>query len=197
MEFNRNEEHQLVESIRLLTQAVESGERRMRRMDAWITRFTLVLLTVFGLVGYVAFNLLSTSVAVAEPEGVLQRLEHGVAEFTDEEVAKIRAWEEREKRKFHHMMEQMRANMNKVGKIDPLHSVAIILKDMKEMLEAVPRMADRMDTMNVAILQMNEKMSAMPAMAVDMHHMNGKMGIMSHGVDSTMGRMGRMMPWMP
>lgn len=197
MASNRNVENQLVESIRLLTQTVESGERRMRRMETRITRITLVLLTVFGLAGYFTFALVSTSVAVAEPQGVLQRLEHGVAELTHEEAAKIKAREEREKQKFHHMMEQMRANMNKVGKIEPLHSVAIILKDMKEMLEAVPRMADRMDTMNVAILQMNEKMSAMPTMAVDMHHMNGKMGIMSHGVDSTMGRMGRMMPWMP
>jgi len=39
--------------------------------------------------------------------------------------------------------------------------------------------------------------SAVPVMATEMQTMNMKMGVMAHGVDTTMGRMGRMMPWMP
>jgi hypothetical protein len=45
--------------------------------------------------------------------------------------------------------------------------------------------------------EMNAKMSAVPVMAREMQRMNGLMGVMAHGVDSTMGRMGNWMPWGP
>jgi len=38
-------------------------------------------------------------------------------------------------------------------------------------------------------------MNALPVMAAEMQGMNAKMGIMAAGMDSTMGRAGRMMPW--
>jgi len=45
-------------------------------------------------------------------------------------------------------------------------------------LQAMPAMGQDMSSMNVAMQQMN-----------------GKMGIMAYGVDSTIGRMGRNMPF--
>ena len=94
--------------------------------------------------------------------------------------------------------------MNDSPAFEPARAVAVILHDMKEMLEAVPRMAEdtrRMSTdmhqMMTDMHQMNQKISAVPVMAAEMQSMNVKIGIMAHGVDSTMGRAGRMMPWMP
>ncbi len=42
---------------------------------------------------------------------------------------------------------------------------------------------------------MNGALLSVPAMATEMNVMNRQMSIMSHGVGSTMGRMGNMMPW--
>ena len=42
---------------------------------------------------------------------------------------------------------------------------------------------------------LNNALSSVPIMAEEMRQMNVKMGVMTYGVDSTMGRMGRMVPW--
>jgi hypothetical protein len=43
--------------------------------------------------------------------------------------------------------------------------------------------------------RMNGMLVAIPAMANEMNAMNRQMSVMTHGVGSTMGRMGNMMPW--
>jgi hypothetical protein len=50
----------------------------------------------------------------------------------------------------------------------------------------------RIDNMERLVVNMA---SDMHEMNINMHEMNIKMGIMSYDVDSTMGRMGRWMPW--
>ena len=52
-----------------------------------------------------------------------------------------------------------------------------------------------MKGLNEELAQLNRLMVAIPAMANEMHVMNGQIGIMSHGVGSTMGRMGNIIPW--
>jgi hypothetical protein len=42
---------------------------------------------------------------------------------------------------------------------------------------------------------MNAKMDALPILATDVQGMHAQMGVMATGMDSTMGRAGRMMPW--
>jgi len=75
--------------------------------------------------------------------------------------------------------------------------VALMLYKMSNSMESVPQMYDQMKVMN-------SLMTSMPAMATEMQRMNANMsvitanmGIMTHNMDSTMGRMGRSMPWMP
>ncbi len=189
-----NEKMQLIDSIQRLTTLAETSDQRIQKLENWIIRLSITFMCIIMLAAYLAFNLAYPPVAVAEPKTFLQNIGHDVKNLTDKELQTLKSLELKEKQKFHSMIESIRSNMNKAGRFDPAHSITVILKDMKDMLEAVPRMADNMDTMNVAMQEMNVKMSAMPAMAVDMHHMNGKMGVMSHGVDSTMGRMGRLMP---
>jgi len=43
---------------------------------------------------------------------------------------------------------------------------------------------------------MNATLHALPVMASEMQGMNAKMGVMADGMDSTMGRVGRMLPTM-
>lgn len=52
-----------------------------------------------------------------------------------------------------------------------------------------------MQGINAELAQLNRLMAAIPAMANEMHVMNRQMTVMSHGVGSTMGRMGTIMPW--
>jgi hypothetical protein len=75
--------------------------------------------------------------------------------------------------------------------------VALMLSNMAESMEAVPKMHEQMEVMNAL-------MNAMPVVATEMQRMNANMsvitanmGVMTHNMDSTMGRMGRSMPWMP
>lgn len=197
MQNDTQDTAQLLETVRHLGEAVASSERRLRRMETWVTRFGVGLLGVLSLAGYAFYSLGSSQTAHATSGGLLQRIEQDIEQTVDRDVHKVATWTHERERQFHAMLEDARADMVQAGRVDPLHSIAVLLKDMKLMLEAVPRMADRMDSMTVAIAQMNQKMSAMPAMAVDMHQMNGKMGVMSYGVGSTMGRVGNMMRWLP
>jgi hypothetical protein len=75
--------------------------------------------------------------------------------------------------------------------------VALMLYKMGKSMESVPEMYDQMKVMNTL-------MNAMPVMATEMQRMNANMaaitadmGVMTQNMDSTMGRMGRSMPWVP
>jgi hypothetical protein len=67
---------------------------------------------------------------------------------------------------------------------DPAAMVAVMLGRMAKSVEAVPEMRMEMQVMN-----------ALPVMTAEIQGMNAKMGVMAAGMDSTMGRAGRMMPW--
>lgn len=75
--------------------------------------------------------------------------------------------------------------------------VALMLYKMSNSMESVPQMFEQMKVMNSI-------MTAMPLMATEMQRINANMslitanmGVMTRNMDSTMGRMGRSMPWMP
>lgn len=75
--------------------------------------------------------------------------------------------------------------------------VALMLHRIGNNMDAVPKMHQEMKTMN-------SLMSSMPIVATEMQRMNSNMsvitanmGLMTHNMDSTMGRMGRMGRWMP
>ena len=73
--------------------------------------------------------------------------------------------------------------------------VALMLQRIGQNMNAMPKIHSEMQTMNTL-------MQAMPVVAVEMQRMSANlavitanMGVMTHNMDSTMGRMGRMMPW--
>jgi hypothetical protein len=75
--------------------------------------------------------------------------------------------------------------------------VALMLKRIGDSMDAVPKMHQEMQVMN-------SLMNSMPVVAAEMQRMNANMtvitanmGVMTHNMDSTMGRMGRSMPWAP
>ncbi len=76
----------------------------------------------------------------------------------------------------------------KAEEIEAGHAVAVILHDVKRMLEVMPQMGADMQRITHTMDEMNAKMSGVPVMASEMQRMNHQMGIMTYGVDSTMGR---------
>ena len=186
----------------LLASALLHNEQRLARMERNYQRLLLLMLALLVLTSAGIYGLLGAGPAIAGNDGLLQRMELDIrkdfrhaAQWQQQEAQRVQALEHHSRQEFDKALEAVRSDIGKPGNFEPLNAVAVILKDMKAMLEAVPRMADNMETMTTAITQMNHKMSAMPNMAVDMHQMNIRMGMMAHDVDSTMGRMGRMAPW--
>lgn len=68
--------------------------------------------------------------------------------------------------------------------------IAMMLFRMSQNMDAMPSMEGQMRTMSA-------QMGALPAIVAELNQINAKMHVITASMDSTMGRAGRMMPWMP
>ena len=68
--------------------------------------------------------------------------------------------------------------------------VAMMLFRMAHSMDTMPSMEQQMRTMS-------GQMGALPAIVAELNQINAKMHVITAAMDSTMGRTGRMMPWMP
>lgn len=68
--------------------------------------------------------------------------------------------------------------------------VALMLFRMTSTMETMPAMEQQMRIMS-------SQMAALPAIVAELNQINAKMNAIAGSMDSTMGRAGRMMPWMP
>jgi len=68
--------------------------------------------------------------------------------------------------------------------------VAMMLFKMTQSMDTMPSMEQQMRTMS-------GQMGALPAIVAELAQINAKMHVITASMDSTMGRAGRMMPWMP
>ncbi len=84
----------------------------------------------------------------------------------------------------------LRAYMKSSPGFDPGAAVALFLPQVADNMEAVPRMRGEMRVMNA-------RMTTVPAMVAEMQAINAKLAMITGAMDSTMGRAGRMSPWIP
>jgi hypothetical protein len=68
--------------------------------------------------------------------------------------------------------------------------VALMLFKMSQSMDTMPSMEQLMRAMS-------GQMGALPAIVAELAAINAKMNVITATMDSTMGRAGRMMPWMP
>ncbi|MGE5155792.1 MAG: hypothetical protein ACM3ST_17520 [Bdellovibrio bacteriovorus] len=68
--------------------------------------------------------------------------------------------------------------------------VALMLFKMAQSMDTMPSMDQQMRAMS-------GQMGALPAIVAELSAINAKMHVITATMDSTMGRAGRMMPWMP
>lgn len=83
-----------------------------------------------------------------------------------------------------------------------LHDLRAVLKESQQALAVLPEMVQEMRDMRgdighiaATMDSMDTKMSGVPMMAEEMRRLNVNIDIMTTSIDSTMGRMGRMMPY--
>lgn len=93
--------------------------------------------------------------------------------------------------------------------MNPLHAMTVVLYDLqgvldesREALAVLPEVVEELrqmrgDTGQIAATMdsLNGKMDGVPVMAEEMQRLNVNIDIMTTSIDSTMGRMGRMMPY--
>ena len=112
---------------------------------------------------------------------------------------------------FRSRVEALRAELaaTDAAQMNPFHAITVVLHDLREVLKesqqalaVLPEMVDEMREMRGDIGQiaatmdsMDTKMTGVPLMAEEMRRLNINIDIMTTSIDSTMGRMGRMMPY--
>jgi hypothetical protein len=162
-------------------------ERRQRRLYAgFALALTLGLSATFvGLSGAIAEE--SPQTRAAEPTaGSAPDLEARRQAL----LAKLPADQRQEIGDFAAKVQWLSEFMHASPDFDAGAAVALFLSMMVRDISAVPGMYQEMQVMNA-------RMAAVPAMAAELQGINAKMSVMTSAMDSTMGRAGRMMPWMP
>jgi hypothetical protein len=172
-------------TVSRLTAALERVERRHRRIK---TAAAAALLAAIG------FLLGSHEIPPAQAEATAPagpRDPAAMAEAREELFKRLSPDQRREFERFEHDADWVSQYfMLYRDRLDPGAIVAVMLGRMALSVEAVPEMRAEMQVMNA-------KMNALPVMASEIQGMNAKMGVMAAGMDSTMGRAGRMLPTMP
>lgn len=167
---------ELQQQLSRLNAAMLAGEQRMQRMERRHRAVFSLLLGLATLGLYVGVAGPGGQAALAGDAGGLSAVEHDAVAA----VARVRA-------DFNGDIEAMRADLARTDDAakDAGRMIAVLLHDIKGALEAVPAMASNMQSMS----------RDMAVMTANVHQMNHKMSVITGSIDTTMGRMGRMMPW--
>ena len=161
------------------------SQQRMLRRSRWLLLAAcgLALLAIVSVsVGQTAGEgMRPTGAATAAGDPARQR-EALLSQLPAEDLEKIQEFEEQ--------VTWLSQYMRSMDRFDPAAAVALFLSRMTTSVSAVPEMHREMQVMNT-------HMSAMPAIVAEMHAINAKLSVMTAAMDSTLGRSGRMAPWMP
>jgi hypothetical protein len=192
-----NEMHQTVRQLAQTFAQTEARHESAMRRQRWL--FLLVAM-LFALAFYMTKEPSATAFAQVPEQLTPQtvKLDLQTRAAMREELIKQLPEEKRQRlNKFEQEVKWVSQYMQTWDKGMEGAVVALMLYNMGNSMESVPRMHEQMKVMN-------SLMNAMPVMATEMQRMNANMsvitanmGVMTHNMDSTMGRMGRSLPWMP
>lgn len=197
---------QMAAAIAGLTAALQRFEARYeatRRAERRL-RLGLFLSTVAILGGAVFVALAATTdflariapprIVQSDPAAAEARHQRLLASLPAEERARLQEFEAE--------IRLVREYVEVSPDFDTGAAVTLVLFHMSRSVEVMPAlyhvvaaMADDMRNMNARLADMERKMDALPVLATEVQGMRGQMAVMAAGVDSTMGRAGRMLPW--
>lgn len=202
-----------LERLSVENAAVHRANRRLR------LGLVIVLLGLFGGLGYVAIaplmrvfdEVLQPKLAAVDPERAAAERQRLLAMLSQDRQARIVSFEQH--------MDWVRQYLNASADFDAGAAVTYFLADMGSSVSVMPAMYEQVRSMNEEIRRidgqiqamnrkmqslpvlttevqaMNAKMGALPMMANDVQGMHAQISIMAAGMDSTMGRAGRMFPF--
>jgi hypothetical protein len=177
-------------------QSSRRAEQRLR-----IGLFLAILVIVVGAAYFTlagTANLLSqfapSRIAQSDPAAAQQRREQLLANLPAEERARLEMFEAQ--------VRLVREYVEVSPDFDSGAAVALVLSSMSRSVEVMPEindavaaMADDTRAISARMAAIDHKMEALPVLATEVQQMRGQMSVMAAGVDSTMGRAGRMLPW--
>lgn len=177
----------------------ETARRAERRLRLGLFLSTLVILggavvvTLATTTGFLA-QLAPPRIAQSDPAAAQARHQRLLASLPAEEHARLQ--------KFEAQIKLVREYVVVSPNFDTGAAVALVLSHMSSSVDVMPElyrvvatMADDIHAINSRMAAMDRKMDALPVLATEVQGMRGQMAIMAAGVDSSMGRAGRMMPW--
>lgn len=201
-----DDREQTIAAIATLTDALQRLEAHYvatRRAERRL-RLGLFLTALIGLggAGYLALaattdlleRIAPPRLAQSDPGAAQQRREHLLANLPIHERARLALFEQQ--------VALMREYVQVSPDFDAAATVALVLFQMSRSVEVMPElyrvvaeMNDEMRAIDGRMAEMSLKMDTLAVLATEVQGMRGQMAIMAAGVDSTMGRAGRMMPW--
>ena len=205
MPASEREPDQLAEALNRLAITMEQLQARYdatQRANRWIRVGLIALLILMGGLAYQALapvaNLLSVVAqsrpAALDPKVAAVQKEHLLRMLPPDDRARIERFEEQQR----WVSSYLAANPD----FHAGPAIAMFLSQMAHSVQVMPQMyaevrsmTNELRTMNSEVRSMNAKMVALPVLATEVHGMHGKMSVMAAGMDSTMGRAGRMFPW--
>ena len=207
MDQNRMSESDTSAAIADLARIALSGERRLQRLEhlfRWTAALFLLTLTLALYALSQAFGAAGAQAQTGWP--------HVAPDPMPEAAETAAPVEARQTVDFRARIEELRGRVAEAEgeALDPVHALAVILHDIKDVLHetrqtlsVLPDMAEDMGHMRGDMERiagtmgsMDDKMTGVPVMAEEMRRLNVSIDIMTTSIDSTMGRMGRMMPYM-
>jgi hypothetical protein len=179
------------DAVRLLAEELKAARREAERQGRRVRLMSLALVAVSALagwsVGYLAPSaqaqvpLYSERRPVTTEERAAQR---------EKLLAELPADTRRQLASFEREVDWLTRYMQTWDEGTAGAMVALMLYRMSQSMDTMPSMELQMRTMSAQI-------GALPAIVAELGQINAKMTAIAGTMDSTMGRAGRMMPWMP
>jgi hypothetical protein len=185
----------LLERLTRAEQRCRDLERRQRRLVLGLFLILLIplvaVLSGYHQVGTAAAQTTAAQPAVAIPAAVAAPAEAGdSAKLRAQLLDQLPADKRAEVIRFEEQVQWLGAYMKTVEGFEPGAAVALFLAQMSGNMAVMPEMSSQMQLMSA-------NMAAIPAILAELRAMNAQMSVITRSMDSTMGRAGAMMPWMP
>jgi len=189
----------LTAALQRFEERYETSRRAERRLRIGLFLAMLVIVggaAYFTLVG--TANLLSqfapSRIVQSDPAAAQQRREQLLAKLPAEERARLQEFEAQ--------VRLVREYVEVSPGFDRGAAVALVLSHMSRSMEVMPEindavaaMADDTRAISTQMAEIDQKMEALPVLATEVQQIRGQMAVMAAGVDATMGRAGRILPW--
>lgn len=184
-------DEELRASVRLLVDELKAARVDAYRHRRWMRNMSLALAGLLAAGGWSLLPSLSAAQAPSvQGQQTFPMSSQQRAERRKELLALLPEDKRRELETFEREVDWLNAYMHTWDEGKAGAVVAMMLFHMGKSMDTMPSMEQQMRAMS-------GQMGALPAIVAELGQINAKMHVITTTMDSTMGRAGRMMPWMP